>query len=269
MIIKISICDGNVDALHDIESQLYHIASELEGERELHVQLQIKTYCYEAVLVEEIQSGRYYPDMLLLDINLPKENGIDIAMKLRGSGYQGRIIFITHADGYYLEAFDVHAYHYILKDYNNNARFKQVLKNCIQDVIEDEMEYILLNRLGETRKILLESILYFEANRRLLKVYFREGGKEQSYEYYSSIGKMENLLLGQGFVRCHRSFLVSIRAIALLASNGGGLYQLELVNGEKIPLGASYVEGVKEMLNIRGKSIRKGQRMHLQTEKGD
>ncbi len=267
MNIKISICDGNVEVLHDIESQLHEFASELEKSVDLQIHLQIKTYCYEAVLVEDVKSGRYYPDILLLDIDLPKDNGIEICSRLRDLGYEGRIIFITQSEEYYLEAFDVHAYHYILKDFRNNKRFEKVVKNCLQDVVEDEMEYILLNRVGETRKILLDNILYFEANRRLLKVHYREGDEKRSFECYSSIGKMENLLLGQGFIRCHRSFLVPYKAISSVTT-WGNTREIQLVNKERIPLGASYAEEVKGLLNIRSKPMRPNPKIRPQVEKG-
>jgi len=54
-------------------------------------------------------------DLVFLDIHMPRENGLDFARRLRESGWQKKIVFVTSQKEYALSAFDVYAYDYIVK----------------------------------------------------------------------------------------------------------------------------------------------------------
>ncbi|WP_112182471.1 MULTISPECIES: response regulator transcription factor [Paraliobacillus] len=54
-------------------------------------------------------------DLVFIDINMHKENGLDFAKRLRESGWRTRLVFVTSHKEYALSAFDVHAYDYIVK----------------------------------------------------------------------------------------------------------------------------------------------------------
>ena len=56
-------------------------------------------------------------DLVVLDITLPGLSGLDLAERLKDSGYRGKIIFLTvHADpDYAREAFEVGAIGYVVK----------------------------------------------------------------------------------------------------------------------------------------------------------
>jgi DNA-binding NarL/FixJ family response regulator len=54
-------------------------------------------------------------DMVLVDISMPRENGIQFAQRLRESGKEIKLVFVTSHKEYALPAFDVHAYDYIVK----------------------------------------------------------------------------------------------------------------------------------------------------------
>jgi len=63
------------------------------------------------------------------------------------------------------------------------------------------------------------------------------------FEFYSTLGKIEELLFGHGFMRIHRSFLVSLRHAASLAS-----YTLTLYNGEQLPVAKGSYRQLKEKM---------------------
>jgi len=54
-------------------------------------------------------------DLVFVDIHMPRENGLDFARRLRESGWQKKIVFVTSQKEYALSAFDVYAYDYIVK----------------------------------------------------------------------------------------------------------------------------------------------------------
>jgi two-component system LytT family response regulator len=57
-------------------------------------------------------------DLIFMDINMPKESGLEFAGRLRESGSQMKIVFVTSHKQYSLPAFDVYAFDYILKPVN-------------------------------------------------------------------------------------------------------------------------------------------------------
>lgn len=54
-------------------------------------------------------------DLVLVDIEMPRENGLDFAKRLRESGWQTKLVFVTSHKEFALSAFDVYAYDYIVK----------------------------------------------------------------------------------------------------------------------------------------------------------
>ena len=65
-------------------------------------------------LVEAIESGKRY-DLLLLDIYLESENGVEIAKQLKSMVPQIPIVFITNSREHAVEAYSMDALHYIVK----------------------------------------------------------------------------------------------------------------------------------------------------------
>lgn len=67
-------------------------------------------------------------DLIFVDINMPRENGLEFAERLRESGRDTKIVFITSHKEYALFAFDVHAFDYIVKPVVQERLHKTVLR---------------------------------------------------------------------------------------------------------------------------------------------
>ena len=70
------------------------------------------------------------PDMLFLDIEMPGTGGMDTARALRRAGHRMLLIFVTAYPDYVFEGYEVQAFHYILKPYQE-SRLKEVLEKAI------------------------------------------------------------------------------------------------------------------------------------------
>ena len=75
-------------------------------------------------------------DILLLDIEMQPYNGIELARKLRERHEEGRIIFITAYEQYAIEAYDVQAFHYLLKPVEEGKLEETLVKAC--DLLKKE-----------------------------------------------------------------------------------------------------------------------------------
>ncbi|MGI6737565.1 MAG: LytR/AlgR family response regulator transcription factor [Anaerovoracaceae bacterium] len=137
------------------------------------------------------------------------------------------------------DSFDVQPFHYIIKNTTGWDKFEDILLRAKQRADDRSREMIALSCAGENRSIPLDSILYFEVVQRIIAVHY----DEEVFEFYSTIGKLENLLCRKGFLRVHRAYLVSRAHIAAAKST-----ELKMDNGDLIPIGRTYARTVKETL---------------------
>lgn len=182
-----------------------------------------------------------FEGVLFLDINMPNINGISVAKKLQENGAKCEIIFLTVSKQHFLLAFDVGASNYIIKDETTEARFESVVLKAIETSFDRSQEYILFSSAGEYRSIAISSIRYFEVTKRIITVHYNS---DDTFEFFSSLGKVENELLGQGFVRAHRAFLVYVPCIETLTYS-----ELKMRDGTAIPVGRKYYQDIKNALN--------------------
>ena len=78
---------------------------------------------------EELLLSDNEPDILLLDIKMPGKNGMETARELRKKNKMTIIIFVTALDDFVFQAFDVGAFHYLVKPFDDR-KFAEVLQNA-------------------------------------------------------------------------------------------------------------------------------------------
>jgi len=126
------------------------------------------------------------------------------------------LVFITVSKEHMLMAFDVRAFNYIVKGETDSTKTVKIIKDVFEIASEKSKEYMLFTGIGEYRNIAINDIKYFEVRGKIITVYY--GSK--SFEFISTIGKLENLLFTKGFLRVHRSFLVALQYIKTFAYDG-------------------------------------------------
>ena len=178
-------------------------------------------------------------DVILLDINMAGIDGMEAALKLRSNGYIGEIVFTTVSKNHMLGAFDVRAFNYIVKGETDGAKTVKIIKDVLEIASEKSKEYMLFTGIGEYRNIAINDIKYFEVRGKIITVYY--GSK--SFEFISTIGKLENLLFTKGFLRVHRSFLVSLQYIKTFTYE-----EITLIDHTVISVGRKYYSGLKDAM---------------------
>lgn len=162
-------------------------------------------------------------DILLLDIGMRDMTGIEAARRIRQSS-DAVILFITALKDYVFEAFDVGAFHYLLKPIDEE-KFHMVFAKAVKEAAcANTREPLVLKIGGSYRKIPVEDIYYAENRGRKIVLHTRSG----ELEFY---GKMEDLekRLSFDFFRCHRGYLVHLQEVV-----GYDTAEIELQNGEKV-----------------------------------
>lgn len=167
---------------------------------------------------EELLRADRQPDILLLDIQMPGRNGMETAKQLRRSSKGTVIIFVSALEDYVFEAFDVGAFHYLVKPFDDR-KFAQVLSHAVeqykdnrtQKAVRDrekEGASLVITKGGEHITIRIEDIVYAEVFNRKVILHTMES----DIEYY---GKMKDLeeRAGEDFYRPHRAYLVNFNFI--------------------------------------------------------
>lgn len=184
-------------------------------------------------------TGEY--DIVFLDIQMEGMNGIDTARALRRRQEDVVLIFITGVKDYVWEAFDVSAFHYLLKPIEEK-KLAEVLKRAGREAEKrraGRRETIFIKTKNRGLTIGKSDILYIESQGRKVEIHT----KTEVVEAYAAMRELEQQL-GGGFFRCHRGYLVNLAYIAEYETDGVGLN-----NGEKILLAKGrYGEFVREYM---------------------
>lgn len=183
-------------------------------------------------------------DVIFLDIQMEGINGIETARKLRENAripQEAALIFVTGAKEYVFEAFDVSAFHYLLKPIEE-AKFAQILERALREAERSRQKTPLLVKVGD-RGIAVDRshILYVESIRRKAAIHTAK----KTLEVYANMGELEERL-GEDFYRCHRGYLVNLACIEEYGSDS-----ITLANGEQIYLSRrKYNEFVKAYMHF-------------------
>lgn len=149
------------------------------------------------------------PDILFLDIQMSGQNGMEIARRLRRQHKDTILIFVTALSEYVYEAFDVNAFHYLVKPFSERKLREVLIKALQQQPLQSETSpAILVKRGGLSTKVFLSDIIYAEVFNRKVMLHTVNG----DIEYY---GKLTDLSeqAGADFYRSHRAYLVNFKYI--------------------------------------------------------
>ncbi|MCD7946934.1 MAG: LytTR family DNA-binding domain-containing protein [Oscillospiraceae bacterium] len=227
---KIAVCDDELE----ISTKCADFVTQLAKKHDLSVDVQV--YSTGEALLFDMEDVARRPDLLYLDINMPGMKGIEVADTLQANGAETAVIFLTVSKAHMLQAFDVHAFHYLVKEDTDERRFEKIFLDAAARIQKKKQEVITVSCAGESRIIPVEDIRYFEVKDYILTVYYQN----ESFEFYSTLGKVEEALLGHGFLRIHRSFLVAKSSIRKVSRK-----EVELAGGVTLPVGRSYWDTIK------------------------
>ncbi len=180
------------------------------------------------------------PDILLLDIGMPGKNGMETAKEFRRSHKKTILIFITAFTEYVFQAFDVGAFHYLVKPFTDE-KLSEVLQSaikqyegreCFQEI--NSPPFMILSG-GEHIMVKPEEIIYAEVfNRKILLHTI-----SSDMEYYGRMKELEKQV-GENFYRSHRAYLVNFDFIRKYDSK-----TIYLEKGQALMAKKSYHQFVK------------------------
>ena len=173
---------------------------------------------------------------------MPGKDGMETARIVRRNNKDMILIFVTAVEEYVFQAFDVGAFHYLVKPFSDD-KFEEVVKRAIKTIRENssneaDEKYMMIQSAGSHIKVFLRDIVFAEVFNRKVMIHTRNA----DIEYY---GKLQDLadLAGSDFFRTHRAYLVHFKYVVQYDANC-----VTLENGTAMIAKQNYPEFVKQYL---------------------
>ena len=227
-------CDDEPTAIREYENRINTLG------KKHGLDFSIKSFQNADQLFFYMEDEKAVIDIVFLDIQMPGIDGIEAAVRLRQKGYSGEIIFLTKQADKAIKGYDVKAYHFIVKSPESDPNFERIFLEAVNHVQNKTAEYITFQGIGESRNIAIRDISYFSVDRRIITVHY---GRE-SFEFYSSMEKVENVMLEYGFLRAQRSYLVNIDYISDFTAES-----ITMKDGTIITLSRKNSKQIREAIN--------------------
>jgi two-component system LytT family response regulator len=197
------------------------------------------------------------PDLLFLDIQMPKINGFEVLELL---GRDQPVVFVTAFDEHAIKAFEVHAVDYLLKPIAperiaialERAR-ERVRKHAPMPVAElaeagrpegGALERVLVRQGPKVHVIPVGKLDWVEAQ----DDYVSLNSEGKAYLKQQTLTDLGRQLDPARFVRIHRSYLVNLDRLARIDTEGGEPRAVVLEDGTRVPLSRSGYQRIKKRL---------------------
>lgn len=225
---NIAVCDDENKILEEIAA---FIEKEFPGSR-------VGVFSDGQSFLTAVKSARNdEPDLLLIDIDMPGMSGMEVAAALTEEKSRTLIVFVTAHDELVYDSFKYHPFAFVRKKYLEEE-LRGVLKDCQKEIDSRNKQFIFQNA-SQTINLAQSEILYFEGQANYLAIHTT--GDE--YRMRSTMTAVEKELENCGFLRIHKGFLVNLEHVKILKSEN-----LELDNGELLPIGKSYSDEAKKSI---------------------
>ena len=201
-------------------------------------------------------------ELLILDIEMPYNNGMNVASFVKKKHPKIEIIFCTGHAYFAADCYDFEPVDFITKPINTARlqraieRAQKKLRNTIGEFNTEKKndlnnKKIGINVEGGYQIIDVDNILYIE--KRARKIYINTKGKNSLVSKYN-LTQLEEILAPHDFFRCHQSFIVPIKKIRYVKNNQfGKTYSIILKESyDEIPLSRSKHAEIKEKLEQYG-----------------
>lgn len=208
---------------------------------------------------------RERPDLVLLDIEMPKMDGFDVveALMCSGTGARPLIGFVTAFPQFALDAFDCGAIDFICKPVRLTRLRKTIerarsalaakdakrrldeLRSNLADLREATAHVaernLWVRSRGEMLRIRTHDVIWIEAQSCYVSLHLDQG----SHLVRSTLASMAEQLGDEGFIRVHKSALVN-RAKVVRVKSKSAQTKLTMEDGTEISVGRKYRDSIRD-----------------------
>lgn len=182
------------------------------------------------------KEGKQPYNLLLLDIQMGKMNGVELARKVREQDTKVSIVFLTGIKDYAIEGYEVGAVRYLLKPVKEAELFALLDRLC-EEAKEQKEDFFLFQTAGVTNRVSFSEILYAEAEGH----YVCLKTSEKEWKWKENISARSDELEAKGFFLLRRGLYVNLAKVEQI-----GKTECALENGEVLPVSKARYQALNE-----------------------
>ncbi|WP_243301139.1 LytR/AlgR family response regulator transcription factor [Geothrix oryzisoli] len=204
-------------------------------------------------------AAQYQPDLIFLDIQMPKLDGFEVLELLEAEGKRPAVVFVTAYDQHALRAFEAHAVDYLLKPFSKE-RFDAALAkaralHAAQPAPPPAAELAAAARQGRPLErivvkdgpkvtvIHLERLDWVQAQDDY--VLLRTEGKNLLKQ--QTLASLEGQLDPARFIRIHRSYLLNLDRLVRVEQDTKEHRDAILRDGTRLPVSRAGYQRLREL----------------------
>lgn len=203
------------------------------------------------------QINKLKPDLIFLDVQMPGMTGFDVLDEIEHEPY---VIFSTAYDQYAIKAFEKNAVDYLLKPLDQE-RFRQAVDRALkrkkmeagnlEDLLGSLREvgtrtsydsHIFVQKSEKLFNLPVEEIIYLEASGDYTVI----STKTDQFVSSSGIGKLEEIMNPDMFIRVHRSTIVNVNFLKEIERHFNGGMVVKMQNGKSFPVSRTYAKLIRK-----------------------
>lgn len=200
---------------------------------------EVITYTDSKNLLYDITEDGFFFDLILLDIEMPDNTGMELAEKIRPFLPDVKIIFITSHVEYAIDAFELSIFRYVPKG-DREKRLPAALLDAIRLIRLEEGRTYTIQTNSRLEKIPLKEILYIQRDGKNAVITWGRG----TARVRKSLQQVFEELEAEEFLFIDRGCIVNM--IHIMQVREG---MVVLKNGASLPVSRSHLQEVKTQIN--------------------
>ncbi len=195
------------------------------------------------------------PDLIFLDVQMPGMNGFDVLEEIDHEPY---VIFTTAYDQYAIKAFEKNAVDYLLKPLDQE-RFRLAVNRALKRKTVEHGDLEALLKSIKTGNKNFETHIFVQKSEKLFNlpveeiIYLEASGdytiittKNDQFVSSSGIGKLEEIMDPDTFIRVHRSTIINLNCLKEIERHFNGGMVVKMQSGKSFPVSRTYAKQIRK-----------------------
>ena len=230
--LEIAVCDDDILIAADIEKMLEKLSLIVA------IKVEIDVFYDGSTLVDYIKKGKRY-DIIYLDIEMRKQNGVEAARIIRRIDKKVLIIYVTSYETYTLESFEVRPFRYLLKPIDTK-KFARAFYDAIE-YINNSNSYVFFKKGKDHIQIDSSSIIsIFSESGRKLRV--KTNNELDEKVFYGKIKNIEKELNPLIFVKRNSGTIINLKKVKILNA-----HEVIMIDGSILPISKNRKKSVIDL----------------------
>lgn len=178
-------------------------------------------------------------DLVVLDIDMPEMDGIEVAKEVRKIKFDATIIFLSQKENLVFDCFSVRPFGFIRKNrlYEDFGKIMNLYLGN-ENNMEDKGSSLTIKSKTGILNLKIRDIVYIEGNRNYQSIHLKS---EETIDIRMLLSELEEKLSSHGFLRIQKGFLVNSFYIRRIETK-----EVVLTNGYLLPISSKRKDAIME-----------------------